>query len=278
MTAPTRPGGAFRSRPTRHAGVREHGDWRIKWYEITLDGTPIAPPVVDAARRLVDDVCRNVPPTDGLGLGFVVVHHGAESVWLLLDRWEGDIVNQHTWSAGLDDPSAFTPVPPGGPTACVWELVVHSHERDALVRHILDPLDGPDADAYLGNVAAPEAPDATQRRVELIETFNRAWYAGDVDTLMALLSDAPVYRPSAPARPGFEYRGRDEVRAGFAAVMAAEQAAAVAAPGTANAVDARIEVHGDRAISYWRYGDVDGIDVWTFHGDRIAVKDAYRKA
>jgi hypothetical protein len=41
------------------------------------------------------------------------------------------------------------PVPPDGPTACVWELLAIDHERRAWVEYVLsDPVD-PDLGAYL---------------------------------------------------------------------------------------------------------------------------------
>lgn len=58
-------------------------------------------------------------------------------------------ISQHTFSAPLDDPSAFQRVPAGGPTACVFELTVHAHERGAFVRHVLNPGDGPRVEDYL---------------------------------------------------------------------------------------------------------------------------------
>ena len=80
------------------------------------------------------------------------MHHGAESVWVLADLWAGDIISQHTFQAALDDPASFARVPAGGPTACVFELTVHAHERDAFVRHVLNPADGPEITNYLGDV------------------------------------------------------------------------------------------------------------------------------
>ncbi len=96
-----------------------------------------------------------------LGVGFLILHRGEESLWVLADRWTGDILSQHTFSASLDAPTTLRLVPAGGPTACVWELLVHNHERNAFVRHVLDPAGGPDVDRYLADnlrVTIPEFP------------------------------------------------------------------------------------------------------------------------
>ncbi len=292
--------GRFRPRPVRFTGVGHHGGWSIKWYEITLDGEPVDPTVVQAARRLVDEsLCASPAPETGRGahrtagsdngLGFVVLHHGAESVWLLLDCWTGDIVSQQTWSADLTSPNDFKPVPAGGPTACVWELAVHSHERIAFIAHVLDPVDGPDPAGYLADVATTtglERVDQDERRYRrLVESFTKAWTAGDIDGLMALTADDPGYRPSIQPYHGFEYRGRDAVRAGFQAVLAAEREVGHEVDGgPSGPPPATTSVGG--AISRWSYPTVDesgevtmveGVDLWTFDGHRIATKDAYRK-
>ena len=144
------PAGRFSERPTRATGVISVNGWRLKFYEITLDGTPIDAAVLDAVAHVL---FNELPPATGsdVQVGFCVVHHGAESVWILADLWSGDIISQHTFSAPLDDPAAFVRVPAGGPTACVFELTVHAHERDAFVRHVLNPIKGPQIDDYLGD-------------------------------------------------------------------------------------------------------------------------------
>lgn len=78
---------------------------------------------------------------------------------VLADLWSGDIVSQHTFHAELDDPTAFTRVQAGGPTACVWELAVHAHESDAYIRHVLDPPGGAAIGAYLSDTLDSGAAD-----------------------------------------------------------------------------------------------------------------------
>lgn len=288
--------GRYRPRSTRSTGVSIIGGWSLKRYEITLNGDAIDPAILLAADRVLDANLPDVAPGTP-GVGFVVVHHGEQSVWMLADFWDVDILSQRTFSAPLEDPTRFTGVPPGGPTACVWELPVHSHERDAFVTHIIDPADGPDVAAYLadampdplaltsqmtGSEAAPypRSPRAT------VTAFNEAWDRGDVDGLMALMSDTPTYRASTGATPGTDHHGTEAVRSGFAEVIAAEQAGGSVTD--AQTVTGEILTFGDRALSFWSYPiagpdgaatEVEGVDVWTFTPDgRIAVKDAYRRS
>lgn len=84
------------------------------------------------------------------GLGFCIVHVGEEAVWLLVDWWiSGGIVCQCMLSAPLERPEVFTPVHAPA-LACVWELVITAHERDAWVRHMLTAE--PNPGAYLDDI------------------------------------------------------------------------------------------------------------------------------
>lgn len=261
----------FAPRPTRAAGVSEHGGRRLKRYEITVDGAAVDPDVIAAAARILDASAR---AEDVRAVGFAVLHVGLDAVWLLSAHWRDDILHQTMHSAPLDSPTELVPVTTGGPVGCVWELAVHAHERDAWIRHGLEPEAGPDLDAYLADVMVA-SPDETRRQVE---EFNARWRGGDAEALMEVMTEEPVYRASTGESPGTEHRGADEVREAFRDVIAAE-----AAGGPPPARVTEVLSFGDRALSTWSYrasgGEiVEGIDLWTFAAGRIAVKDAYRKA
>lgn len=145
----------FRPRQTRPLGVRAIQGWSLKWYSINVIPEPIQPEIIAAAEEVVAGVTpiADVAPA----LGFVIVHRGAESVWLLPALWRGDILYQRTFGAPLSQPTRFEEVGvSGGPTACVWELVVHAHERDAFVAHVLSRPSAPDSRAYLSDVTSVE--------------------------------------------------------------------------------------------------------------------------
>ena len=269
--------GRFEPRPTRPTGVLTVNGWQLKSYEITLDAAPISSEIIAAATSCL---AASLPQAGSEAtVGFVIMHHGSEQVWVLADRWHGDVACQHTFFAPLDNPTCFEPVPAGGPTACVWELAVHSHERDAFVAHVLNPPDGPDYGAYLADTLTVTSAGTR----ELIKQFNDAWNIGDVDGLMRLMSDHPTYRASTGEGPGTDFVGADAVREGFSAVIEAEAAIPTSPPPPPG----QIIVADDRAISTWQYPTtapdgtptiVEGIGLWTIEDDRIAVKDAYRKS
>ena len=122
------------------------------------------------------------------------------------------------------------------------------------------------------DVAADEAKRAR------LTAFADAWAQSDVDALMQMMTDDCVYAASVGDEPGTTYRGRDEVRRGFTEILAYESG------GEARC--GRVWISGDWAFVEWSYDevaddgtitDIKGIDIFEFVGDKLRLKDAYRK-
>lgn len=115
--------------------------------------------------------------------------------------------------------------------------------------------------------------------VEMLQAFADAWNRHDPDALMSFMSDDCVFEASAgPEVSGTRYVGRAAVRAGYVEVFAMFP--------DAHWGDARHFVHGDRGVSEWTFTgtrtdgtrvEVNGCDVFTFRGGKIALKNSYRK-
>lgn len=149
------------------------------------------------------------------------------------------------------------------------------------------PSDSPTAQtgaASIQTIGSIDSKAREQVRQETLLRFGTAWAAGDVETLLSLMSDEPVYKGSTGPGPGTTYTGRDQVRAAFQRMVGANAGSAPPAP----APPPQMYLFEDRALVFWRLtlpgasggiSEVDGVDVITFTEDgRIAVKDAYRKA
>ncbi|WP_431894079.1 nuclear transport factor 2 family protein [Nonomuraea sp. bgisy101] len=114
--------------------------------------------------------------------------------------------------------------------------------------------------------------------LERLADFGAAWKKKDLDLLMEFMTDDCVFHASVGVEPGTTFRGRDEVRRGFALMIAHDEGL------ESQGGDAFIA--GDRGASQWSYSrtdedgqvhEVHGCDLFEFEGDRIRVKDAYRK-
>jgi ketosteroid isomerase-like protein len=125
----------------------------------------------------------------------------------------------------------------------------------------------------------------TAQRAELIERFSAAWSAGDLDALMAMMTDDCTFSASVGPEPGATFHGRQEVRRGFSLFLASASASASAAPPPETVTEPPL-IAEDFAVTRWtsRYPGGGGppvlvraCDIFGFHGDRIRFKDTYRK-
>ena len=116
-------------------------------------------------------------------------------------------------------------------------------------------------------------------RNDLETFFDKGWNRHDVDVLMTFISEDCVFESaSGPEVCGARHAGRERVREAFAKVFATFPDAAFR--------QARHLVTGDRGVSEWvftgtaadgRKVEVNGCDLFTFAGDKIAVKSSFFK-
>jgi ketosteroid isomerase-like protein len=114
---------------------------------------------------------------------------------------------------------------------------------------------------------------------DLLEVFNAAWNSHDVDRLMSMMTeDCQFFSSSGTSETGQNCLGAAAVREGYAAVFERFKDAAWS--------DARHVVIGDRGFSEWLFTgttpegqkvEVRGCDLFTFRGNKILIKDSYRK-
>lgn len=117
-----------------------------------------------------------------------------------------------------------------------------------------------------------------QMTLERLSQFGDAWVAGDLDMLMTFVTDDCVYAASVGPEPGTIYRGREEVREGFAAMIALDRGREREGGPTM--------IFGNLGIAQWSIFEegpdgqraaIRGCDIFEFEGDKIRKKDAYRK-
>jgi ketosteroid isomerase-like protein len=114
--------------------------------------------------------------------------------------------------------------------------------------------------------------------IDQLQRFFDAWNEHDVETIVRYFTPEGAYHASiGPDDEGTEFRGIDEVRRGVAAFL-----------GTYEGIrytELVMGIDGDRGWASWTFHgtrdgqpmDYRGVDLFTFDGDRIVLKDAYRK-
>ncbi|MBL8378126.1 MAG: nuclear transport factor 2 family protein [Burkholderiales bacterium] len=159
----------------------------------------------------------------------------------------------------------------------------HFYDREAAVKLKACTLPGGEGSAtvedailqFLDAVLAP--PRVT---VVDLDAFAQAWNRHDIDALMSFMTEDCLFHSSIGTEAsGTRYVGRDAVRAGFVKAWTDFP--------DAQWTRARHFVAGRRGVSEWTFVgtrasdgkrvEVDGGDLFTFRGDKIRVKDSWRK-
>jgi ketosteroid isomerase-like protein len=108
--------------------------------------------------------------------------------------------------------------------------------------------------------------------IEVVEAFDAAWGAHDLDAALALVTDDCAFESTGPAPDGVRHVGHDALRRAWQPVF--DDAS------TVFEVEELVAA-GDRVLQRWRYswagGHVRGVDVFTVRDERIASKLSYVK-
>lgn len=121
--------------------------------------------------------------------------------------------------------------------------------------------------------------DHDVRLEQLLTAFADAWNRHDVDALMSMMTDDPVFEASSGSDvDGERHQGQQAVRVAFAAVFAQYP--------DAHWGNARHFASGDRGVSEWTFTgtrsdgkriEVNGCDLLTIRDGKISVKNSFRK-
>lgn len=107
----------------------------------------------------------------------------------------------------------------------------------------------------------------------VVDRFNAAFNAHDIEAVMRLMTDDCVFENTYPPPDGKRFEGQAAVRANFAAFFTESPRAQFEFEDTF--------ICGDRACVRWLYrwgdGHVRGVDVFRVHDGRIAEKLSYVK-
>ena len=109
-----------------------------------------------------------------------------------------------------------------------------------------------------------------------LSRFSRAWSDKDIETLMSFMTDESVYYASVGPEPGSSYKGLEEIRRGFADMLAHDQG---------QRREGIAHIFGDIGVAEWSFietldgaqVEVRGCDIFEFKGSKIIRKDAFRK-
>lgn len=137
----------YRERRVKYAGVKRINDWTIKVYTITTSE-------LFKSNEVLVNVMDNLPgklsyAKDHHSTGFLIVHEGTDGVWSLINWWTGgEMLKTTTYFTSFEDQQTMTLCPNEGSMACVWELPIINHEKNAWIKHVLKKASKPDFGNY----------------------------------------------------------------------------------------------------------------------------------
>ncbi len=148
----------YAPRPIRPLGQWLVAGMRLKVHGIAYQLAQPRPAVIDAAYELaLRELPQLIAGQHHYGVGFVGVHDGRGAIFVFIDFWtDENELHHHVYVASKDQPMQLEYVTPSGLIACVWDLAVIGFERQAWIECVLANPNGPDLEAYLGQMLSEE--------------------------------------------------------------------------------------------------------------------------
>lgn len=117
-------------------------------------------------------------------------------------------------------------------------------------------------------------------KLEILKAYSQAWNDHDIDTIMSMMADdCTFFTIAGPTVMGTEHRGREQVKTAFESAWKNFPDAAW--------LDGQFYMLDDNnamSTSRFKGTDLDGaqheaqmVDLFEFEGDKIKVKNAFRK-
>jgi uncharacterized protein (TIGR03086 family) len=227
------------------------------------------PAALDAAKEAVSVVAERLPRGEKVHLSYG-------------DEEPGEYVRQlaadhliHAWdlAAATAGDRRFDP-------ALVTEVAAWFAEREELYRAagVVGPPGSRTGEPQADLLAAAGRDADWGRNHATLARFSAAFGAGDVDEIMALMTDDCVFESTSPAPDGQRHEGAAEVRRVWEELFAQTTGATFA--------EEESFVCKDRAVLRWRFswtepdgrpGHVRGTDVLRFRDGRVSEKLSYVK-
>lgn len=138
----------YQPRPVQFLEIWRYGSWRIKLYGIAYDRPSPEPFLIDKAKSIAGHLLPAA--RDHYGVGFMGVHQGKTGHFIFVDWWARENeLNHHVFISDPASPMDFSNQTASGVMACVWDLAVISHERNAWVETVMKQDSNDNFESYL---------------------------------------------------------------------------------------------------------------------------------
>jgi ketosteroid isomerase-like protein len=135
------------------------------------------------------------------------------------------------------------------------------------------------ADKLMAQTTNPKNATENKPTIAILDSFANAFNAHDVDLILSYMTDDCVFEASAgPNADGERFEGKKSTKKAFEDVFKTY--------ADAHWSNVKHFISGERAVSEWTFTgtkkdgskvEVTGCDLFTFRGEKIAIKNSYRK-
>jgi len=143
----------YAPRSVRFKGHFLFEDWRIKLYSISVRNEHVEESRLNEVKfnlsKWLEKSCAY--PLDTYRMATLIIHEGKEGCFVILNWWIGENMLQNFCYLKRHGEPDFQLYSDQGMMACIWEMAVLWHERNAWVRNILQQPQNPDVNAYLAD-------------------------------------------------------------------------------------------------------------------------------
>ena len=126
-------------------------NWVVKVYTITTKATFESREVLINVKNELHTLLKEA--NNHHDSAFLIVHEGTDGVWSLVNWWTGnEMLRTNTYFTSYKEEENISLFPTSGSMACVWELPIINHEKDAWIKHVLMKASSPDFQTYYKDV------------------------------------------------------------------------------------------------------------------------------
>lgn len=139
----------YKAREIQFKGIQNIKEWKMKRYSISYNSESFSGELENESLMLLQNVLPKIDNTN-YGVGFMIVHHGKGANFVLIDWWcNENELQQRVYYSSKNSPEKLILQDGNSPIACVWDLTVINHERNAWMEHMM--TEKPKLSNYLKN-------------------------------------------------------------------------------------------------------------------------------
>jgi hypothetical protein len=116
--------------------------WQVKVYLISITESFQSYDMIDLVSAKINFWLTEA--VDHHKIAFIIIHEATDGIWILVNWWTcGEMLITKTYFVSFKEKTKILQLPRNASMACVWEMIIIQHERNAWVKHILENAEKP---------------------------------------------------------------------------------------------------------------------------------------